>query len=241
MVILPAIDLKGGKCVRLYQGDFDQSTVFSDYPEEMALKWQQQGAKHLHVVDLDGAKKGEPINIFSIKKILEAIDIPIEVGGGIRTLENIEDLLEMGVERVILGSTAVENPELIREAAREFGEQVIVGIDAKRGKVAVNGWLSVSNTTALDLAVRVGDMGISTIIYTDIAKDGTLAGHNAEATADLARRSGLAVIASGGVSSLDDIRALKEHEADGIEGIVIGRALYTGALNLADAINIAEE
>ncbi|MBR1580721.1 MAG: 1-(5-phosphoribosyl)-5-[Selenomonadaceae bacterium] len=241
MVILPAIDLKGGKCVRLYQGDFDQSTVFSDYPEEMALKWQQQGAKHLHVVDLDGAKKGEPINIFSIKKILEAIDIPIEVGGGIRTLENIEDLLEMGVERVILGSTAVENPELIREAAREFGEQVIVGIDAKRGKVAVNGWLSVSNTTALDLAVRVGDMGISTIIYTDIAKDGTLAGHNAEATADLARRSGLAVIASGGVSSLDDIKALKEHEADGIEGIVIGRALYTGALNLADAINIAEE
>ncbi|MBQ9478534.1 MAG: 1-(5-phosphoribosyl)-5-[Selenomonadaceae bacterium] len=241
MVILPAIDLKGGKCVRLYQGDFDQSTVFSDYPEEMALKWQQQGAKHLHVVDLDGAKKGEPINIFSIKKILEAIDIPIEVGGGIRTLENIEDLLEMGVERVILGSTAVENPELIREAAREFGEQVIVGIDAKRGKVAVNGWLSVSNTTALDLAVRVGDMGISTIIYTDIAKDGTLAGHNAEATAELARRSGLAVIASGGVSSLDDIRALKEHEADGIEGIVIGRALYTGALNLADAINIAEE
>ena len=241
MVILPAIDLKGGKCVRLYQGDFDQSTVFSDYPEEMALKWQQQGAKQLHVVDLDGAKKGEPINIFSIKKILEAIDIPIEVGGGIRTLENIEDLLEMGVERVILGSTAVENPELIREAAREFGEQVIVGIDAKRGKVAVNGWLSVSNTTALDLAVRVGDMGISTIIYTDIAKDGTLAGHNAEATADLARRSGLAVIASGGVSSLDDIRALKAHEADGIEGAVIGRALYTGALNLADAINIAEE
>ena len=241
MVILPAIDLKGGQCVRLYQGDFNQSTVFSDYPEEMALKWQEQGAKHLHIVDLDGAKEGEPVNIFSIKKILDAIKIPIEVGGGIRTLENIEDLLEMGVERVVLGSTAIENPELIREAAREFGEKVVVGIDAKGGMVAVHGWLNVSDMTALDLAVQVGDMGISTIIYTDIAKDGTLAGHNAEATAELARRSGLAIIASGGVASLDDIKALKAHEADGIEGVVIGRALYTGALELADALKIAEE
>ena len=241
MVILPAIDLKGGQCVRLYQGDFSKSTVFSDYPEEMALKWQEQGAKHLHIVDLDGAKEGEPVNIFSIKKILDAIKIPIEVGGGIRTLENIEDLLEMGVERVVLGSTAIENPELIREAAREFGEKVVVGIDAKGGMVAVHGWLNVSDMTALDLAVQVGDMGISTIIYTDIAKDGTLAGHNAEATAELARRSGLAIIASGGVASLDDIKALKAHEADGIEGVVIGRALYTGALELADALKIAEE
>ena len=241
MVILPAIDLKDGQCVRLYQGDFNQSTVFSDYPEEMALKWQEQGAKHLHIVDLDGAKEGEPVNIFSIKKILDAIKIPIEVGGGIRTLENIEDLLEMGVERVVLGSTAIENPELIREAAREFGEKVVVGIDAKGGMVAVHGWLNVSDMTALDLAVQVGDMGISTIIYTDIAKDGTLAGHNAEATAELARRSGLAIIASGGVASLDDIKALKAHEADGIEGVVIGRALYTGALELADALKIAEE
>ncbi len=241
MVILPAIDLKGGKCVRLYQGDFNQSTVFSDYPEEMALKWQEQGAKFLHIVDLDGAKKGAPVNIFSIKKILETVRIPIEVGGGIRTLENIDDLLSMGVERVILGSTAVEHPELIREAAREFGEKVIVGIDAKRGKVAVNGWLNVSNMTALELAIKVGDMGIATIIYTDIAKDGTLAGHNAEATAELARRSGLTVIASGGVSSLDDIRALKKYEADGVGGVVIGRAIYTGALDLVEALKIAEE
>ena len=241
MVILPAIDLKGGQCVRLYQGDFNQSTVFSDYPEEMALQWQEQGAKQLHIVDLDGAKEGEPVNIFSIKKILDAINIPIEVGGGIRTLENIEDLLEMGVERVVLGSTAVENPDLIREAAREFGEKVVVGIDAKEGKVAVHGWLNVSDMTALDLAIQVGDMGISTIIYTDIAKDGTLAGHNALATAELARQSGLMVIASGGVSSLEDIKALKAHEADGIGGVVIGRALYTGALNLADALKIAEE
>ena len=241
MVILPAIDLKGGKCVRLYQGDFNQSTVFSDYPEEMALKWQEQGAKFLHIVDLDGAKKGAPVNIFSIKKILETVRIPIEVGGGIRTLENIDDLLSMGVERVILGSTAVEHPELIREAAREFGEQVIVGIDAKRGKVAVNGWLNVSNLKAAELAIKVGDMGIATIIYTDIAKDGTLAGHNAEATAELARRSGLTVIASGGVSSLDDIRALKKYEADGVGGVVIGRAIYTGALDLVEALKIAEE
>ena len=241
MVVLPAIDLKGGKCVRLYQGDFDKQTVFSDHPEEMALQWQQQGAKHLHVVDLDGAKKGSPVNIFSIKKILSTIKIPIEVGGGIRTLEDIDALLEMGVERVILGSTAVEKPELIEEAAREFGEKVIVGIDAKQGKVAVNGWLEVSDMTALDLAIKVGDMGISTIIYTDISKDGTLAGHNASATAELARHSGVMVIASGGVSSLEDIRALKDHEEDGIVGMVIGRALYTGALNLADALAIAEE
>ena len=241
MVILPAIDLKGGKCVRLYQGDFNQSTVFSDFPEEMALKWQQQGAKHLHIVDLDGAKQGEPVNVFSIKKILENVRIPIEVGGGIRTLENIEDLLDMGVERIILGSTAVSDPELIREAAREFGENVVVGIDAKQGLVAVDGWVNVSQLTALDLAIRVGDMGISTIIYTDIAKDGTLAGHNAEATAELARQAGISVIASGGVASLDDIRTLKKYEADGIEGVVIGRALYTGALNLSDALQIAEE
>lgn len=241
MVILPAIDLKGGKCVRLYQGDFNQSTVFSDYPEEMALKWQQQGAKHLHIVDLDGAKKGEPVNVFSIKKILDTVRIPIEVGGGIRTLENIEDMLDMGIERVILGSTAVSNPALIREAAREFGERVVVGVDAKHGLVAVDGWLSFSDLTVLDMAIEVGDMGISTIIYTDIAKDGTLAGHNAEATAELARQAGISVIASGGVASLDDIRALKAHESDGIEGVVIGRALYTGALDLAEALKIAED
>ena len=241
MVILPAIDLKGGKCVRLYQGDFNQSTVFSDFPEEMALKWQQQGAKHLHIVDLDGAKQGEPVNVFSIKKILENVRIPIEVGGGIRTLENIEDLLDMGVERIILGSTAVSEPELIREAAREFGEKVVVGIDAKQGLVAVDGWVNVSQLAALDLAIRVGDMGISTIIYTDIAKDGTLAGHNAEATAELARQAGISVIASGGVASLDDIRTLKKYEADGIEGVVVGRALYTSAINLPDALQIAEE
>lgn len=241
MVILPAIDIKGGKCVRLYRGDFDQETIFSDYPEEMALQWQERGAKFLHVVDLDGAKKGVPVNVFGIKKILDEVRIPIEVGGGIRTLENIDDLIEMGVERVILGSTAVENPELIREAAREFEEKVVVGIDAKRGKVAVHGWLNVSNMSALELAVRVGDMGISTIIYTDISKDGTLAGHNADQTAELALKSGVSVIASGGVASLDDIRALKAREADGITGVVVGKALYTGALELADALKIAEE
>ena len=241
MVILPAIDLKDGKCVRLYQGDYNRSTVFSDYPEEMALKWQQGGAKYLHIVDLDGAKEGEPVNIFSIKKILDTVNIPIEVGGGIRTLENIEDLLDMGAERVVLGSTAIEKPDLIREAAREFGERVIVGIDAKQGKAAVNGWSNVSDMTALELAIHVGDMGISTIIYTDISKDGTLAGHNAAATAELARQSGLPVIASGGVSSLDDIKALKAHQQDGIEGVVIGRALYTGALDLAEVLKIAED
>ena len=240
MVIFPAIDIRGGKCVRLFQGDFKQETVFSNNPEEMAEQWASQGASYLHIVDLDGARSGSPVNVFIIKKILETVQIPIEVGGGIRSLDNIYDLLEMGVDRVILGSAAVDNPSLVKQAAREFGESVIVGIDAKNGKVAVHGWDDTSEITSTDLAMRMGDAGITTIIFTDIAKDGTLSGVNAERFANIAIRSGISVIASGGVGSIADIKALKKYEKDGVVGVILGKSIYTGKLDLTEAIAVAE-
>ena len=240
MLVFPAIDIRGGKCVRLFQGDFKQETVFSNNPEEMAEQWVSQGASYLHIVDLDGARSGSPVNVFIIKKIWETVQIPVEVGGGIRSLDNIYDLLEMGVDRVILGSAAVDNPSLVRQAAREFGESVIVGIDAKNGKVAVHGWDDTSEITSTDLAIRMGDAGITTIIFTDISKDGTLSGVNAERFANIAIRSGISVIASGGVGSLNDIKALKKYEKDGVVGVILGKSIYTGKLDLSEAIAVAE-
>lgn len=241
MLILPAIDIRGGKCVRLTQGDFQREVVYSNFPEEQALKWQEMGAKFLHVVDLDGALSGSPTNIFAVKKILDVVEIPIEVGGGIRTMNDMENLLDMGVERIILGSVAVEDPELLREAAREFGgEKVVVGIDARNGIVAVHGWGDSGYMQAEDLAMQIGDFGISTIIYTDIARDGMMNGVDAEKFADVARKSGIAIIASGGVGSLDDIRALKKFEDDGVVGVIVGKAIYENKINLAEAIEIAE-
>ncbi len=241
MLILPAIDIRGGKCVRLTQGDFQREVVYSNFPEEQALKWQEMGAKFLHVVDLDGALSGSPTNIFAVKKILDVVEIPIEVGGGIRTMNDMENLLDMGVERIILGSVAVEDPELLREAAREFGgEKVVVGIDARNGIVAVHGWGDSGYMQAEDLAMQIGDFGISTIIYTDIARDGMMNGVDAEKFADVARKSGIAIIASGGVGSLDDIRALKKFEEDGVVGVIVGKAIYENKINLAEAIEIAE-
>lgn len=239
MIILPAIDLRGGKCVRLFQGDFDQETVFSEQPEEMALEWQSQGAEYLHLVDLDGARAGSPQNIFTIKHILDEVQIPVELGGGIRTMQNIEDMLEIGVARVILGSVAVRDPELVREACEAFGERVVVGIDAKDGIVAVDGWGVSGDIRAEELACRMGDVGVRTIIYTDISRDGTLSGVNAEACAELARKADVQVIASGGVASLEDIRALKVHAKEGVAGVIVGKAIYTGALDLSEAIALA--
>ncbi len=239
MIVLPAIDLRGGKCVRLFKGDFSQETVYSDQPEEMAQKWQSQGAEYLHLVDLDGARKGSPQNMFVIKRIIDSVDIPVELGGGIRTLENIENMLDIGVERVILGSVAVRDPELVREACIEFDNRIAVGIDARDGIVAVDGWGVSGDMDAVELAMRMGDVGVQTIIYTDISRDGTLAGVNVEATAELARSSGVNIIASGGVGSIDDIEALKKHEIDGITGVILGMAIYTGAIELPKAIEIA--
>ncbi len=241
MIIFPAIDIRGGKCVRLTKGDFSQETVFSDRPEEMAKKWAAQGAQYLHVVDLDGALAGKSVNLAAIEAIIEAVSIPIELGGGIRTMENIEMLLALGVERVILGSVAVREPELVREACTKFGERIVVGIDAKDGIVAVDGWGVSGDVQAPVLAKQMAAAGVRHIIYTDISRDGMLSGVNVEATADLARAAGIQVIASGGVSCLEDIRQVKAAVSAGIEGVIVGKAIYTGALDLPAALELAKE
>ena len=229
MIILPAIDLRDGKCVRLFQGDFDQETVFSEQPEEMALKWQSQGAEYLHLVDLDGARAGSPQNIFTIKHILDEVQIPVELGGGIRTMQNIEDMLEVGVARVILGSVAVRDPELVREACEAFGERVVVGIDAKDGRVAMRGWVETSSADAFELARELCSRGIARIIYTDIATDGALCGPNLSSVDRLCTLlPGCAVIASGGVSGPKDISALAALGRSNLEGVIVGTALYDG-------------
>lgn len=239
MIIFPAIDIRGGKCVRLLKGDFAKETVFSDKPEEMAQKWQAQGAQFLHLVDLDGALAGKPQNLATVKAILAAVDIPVELGGGIRTLESIDEVLALGVRRVILGSVAVRDPELVKTACAKYGDRIVVGIDAKDGIVAVDGWGVSGDVEATALAKEMKKAGVKTIIYTDISRDGTLAGVNVEATAKLARESGVAVVASGGVKSIADIESLKPYEKAGIEGVIVGKSIYMGTLDLAEAIEIA--
>ena len=240
MIIFPAIDLRGGKCVRLIQGDFAKETIYSDDPQATALRWRASCAKFLHVVDLDGARAGSPQNLDAIKKILDAVDIPLEVGGGIRTLDDAEKLLSLGVRRVILGSVAVEKPALVAEAVRHFGDKIVVGIDARGGIVAVHGWEKSSGVAASDLAKQIVAAGVKTIIYTDISKDGMMSGVNAAAFAQLAKSSGAQIVASGGVKSIEDIRALKAVESSGVVGVIVGKAIYTGALDLAAAVTLAE-
>lgn len=239
MIIYPAIDLRNGKCVRLTKGSFDAETVFSDNPAEMAARWEAQGAEYLHVVDLDGAVAGESKNLKSIQAILETVKIPVQVGGGIRSMENIDKMLSIGVSRVILGSIAVKNPELVRQACLKYGDRIVVGIDAKEGMAAVEGWGEKSDASAVNLACQMVKLGVKTIIFTDISKDGTLSGVNVQATAELAKKSGADVIASGGVSSLDDIRQLMQYEKDGIKGCIVGKAIYTNNINLEEAIKMA--
>ncbi|MDD3114129.1 MAG: 1-(5-phosphoribosyl)-5-[(5-phosphoribosylamino)methylideneamino]imidazole-4-carboxamide isomerase [Anaerovibrio sp.] len=241
MLIFPAIDIRNGKCVRLFKGDFAQETVFSDRPEEMAAKWEAQGGRFLHLVDLDGALTGKSMNLEVVERIAAAVDIPVELGGGIRTMENIDTVLALGVQRVILGSVAVQNPELVREACAKYGERIVVGIDARDGIVAVDGWGISGEIGAVELAKKMAAAGVKTIIYTDIARDGTLSGVNVEATAELARESGINVVASGGVKSLEDIKALLPYEKDGIEGVIVGKAIYTGSLDLKEAVALTEE
>ncbi len=238
MIIFPAIDIRDGKCVRLFKGDFNQETVFSDKPEEMAEKWQAEGAEFLHLVDLDGALAGKSQNLATVKKIIAAVNIPVELGGGIRTMENIDEVLALGVKRVILGSVAVKNPELVKEACAKYGERIVVGIDAKDGIVAVDGWGVSGNVDVITLAKEMAKAGVKTIIYTDISRDGTLAGVNVEATAKLARESGINIVASGGVKSTADIKALLPYEKDGIEGVIVGKSIYMKTLDLAEAIEI---
>ncbi|MDR3589010.1 MAG: 1-(5-phosphoribosyl)-5-[(5-phosphoribosylamino)methylideneamino]imidazole-4-carboxamide isomerase [Negativicutes bacterium] len=239
MIIFPAIDIRGGRCVRLVEGRFDAETVFADNPLDMARRWAQEGAEYLHVVDLDGALAGKPVNTEVIAAITKAVDIPVQLGGGIRTLESIAVLLDAGVARVILGSVAVKQPELVRQACTKYGDRIVVGIDARDGQVAVEGWGVSGGVAAEELAVKMAAAGVARIIYTDIARDGTLTGVNVAATQSLARAAGIPVIASGGVSSLDDVTAVKAAQTDGVEGVIIGKALYTGAVKLPEVIRAA--
>jgi phosphoribosylformimino-5-aminoimidazole carboxamide ribotide isomerase len=241
MNIYPAIDLRGGQCVRLLKGDFSKETVYGKDPGAMAKKWASEGAASIHVVDLDGALAGESRNLPSIKSIIKEGGIPIEVGGGIRTMEQIEKLLNLGVHQAILGSAAVYHPELVAEACKAFPGHIVVGIDAKEGMVAVEGWSQSGNIKAVELAKKMADCGVTRIIYTDIARDGMMIGNNIKETVEVAKACGIPVTASGGVSTLDDIRRLKKESADGIEGCIIGKALYTGAISLPDAVRIAKE
>ena len=236
MLILPAIDLRGGNCVRLVKGDFKQETIYGEHPEEIALRWEEGGAEFLHVVDLDGALAGEPQNMDAIKRILQAVKIPVEVGGGIRSMESIDRLLSIGVSRVILGSVAVHKEELVQEACSAYGNRIVVGIDAKKGIVATDGWEKSGGISAVELAKKLGTFGLETIIYTDISRDGTLSGVNVTETAHLARASGIKVIASGGVKSISDIEGLKKRECDGIIGVIVGKSIYEGTLSLTEAI-----
>lgn len=241
MIIYPAIDIRGGRCVRLTEGRFDAETVFADDPAEMALKWAGLGAEFLHLVDLDGALAGEGKNVPVIQCILKSVSIPVQLGGGIRNLETIEKLLELGVTRLILGSAAVKNPELVAEACKKYPGHIAVGIDAKNGEVAIEGWGQGSGVAATELAKKMADFGVETIIYTDISRDGMLSGVNVEATAALARACGVPIIASGGVASLDDIRRVKAVEGDGVQGCIIGKAIYTGAVDLKEVLALAKE
>ncbi|MFZ5639282.1 MAG: 1-(5-phosphoribosyl)-5-[(5-phosphoribosylamino)methylideneamino]imidazole-4-carboxamide isomerase [Bacillota bacterium] len=240
MLIIPAIDLRNGKCVRLVEGKLDRETVYSDNPAEMAAKWQSKGAEFLHLVDLDGAFAGEPKNLAAIKEILKTVDIPCELGGGIRDLATIEMYLELGLNRVILGTAAIASPGLVEEACKRFGsDRVVLGVDAKNGFVAIHGWDATATKTAVALALEMKKLGINRIIYTDISRDGTLQGPNLNSTRELAEITGLAVIASGGISGPDDIRAVKKLEPYGVDSVIVGKALYDGRLELEEALEIA--
>jgi phosphoribosylformimino-5-aminoimidazole carboxamide ribotide isomerase len=239
MLVLPAIDLKGGKCVRLLRGDMRAETVYGDDPLAIGRRWVDAGAQVLHVVDLDGAVSGAPANTDVIARLCACLPIPIEVGGGVRTVERAGTLLAAGADRVIFGTAALSQPEVVAEACRRFPSRVAVGIDARDGKVAVQGWTETSDADAVDVARRAREFGAAWIIYTDINRDGTQQGVNVEATRALAAAVDVPIIASGGVGSLADIEALLPCEATGVAGVIVGRALYTGAVDLAEAIRIA--
>lgn len=235
MEVIPAIDLLAGRCVRLYQGDYQQSQVFNENPLEVALQWESQGATRLHLVDLDGAKEGTTVNLNIIKTIVETLSIPVQVGGGLRNRISVERLLNLGVERAIVGTVAIENPELVTELCEAFPYKIAVGIDARNGKVATKGWLETSTVEATDLAQQISNKAAA-IIYTDISRDGTLIGPNLEALRELAKVTDIPVIASGGISSLTDLLSLLSLESLGVDGVIVGKALYTGKVDLKEAI-----
>lgn len=230
MLIIPAIDIRGGKCVRLFQGDYNRETVYGDSPAEQAVRWEKEGAHIIHLVDLDGAKAKQPVNLDAVREICSAVHIPCELGGGIRTLEDARKAFDAGVYRIILGTVACENPKLAKEFVSEFtAERIVVGIDARGGCVAVNGWLENSGVDAYELVLTLQEMGVTRFIYTDIATDGALSGPNCDAIAALCSRvPRCGVISSGGISSARDITALRELRKDNLEGVIVGKALYDG-------------
>lgn len=237
MRIYPAIDIQDGKCVRLFRGSFSDVTVYGDDPVEMAKKWESQGGEFLHVVDLDGARYGQGKNAELIRKICMALQIPVQTGGGIRTMEDIESRLSCGVSRVIIGTKAVRDEDFVKEAVERFGEKIVIGIDAKDGFAATEGWEEVSGFRAVELAKKMSALGVSSFVYTDIATDGTLAGPNVPAMREMAESVQANVIASGGIGSYEHIRALRP---TGVEGVIVGRALYTGNVSLSEAIRIGK-
>ena len=241
MILFPAIDLKEGLAVRLEQGDMTRATVFHRDPAAQARAFEQQGFEYLHIVDLDGAFAGKPVNAGAVDRILESVSIPVQLGGGIRNTTTVEGWLEKGVTRVIIGTAAVRDPPFVKQAARDFPGQVAVGLDARDGKVAVEGWSATSELSALEIARRFEDAGVAAIVYTDVARDGMLAGLNLDATIALANAVSIPVIASGGLASVDDIRALLEPRAQKLAGAIAGRALYDGRLDAAAALTLIKE
>ncbi len=237
MYIIPAIDLIDGKAVRLQKGDYNKVTVYSDSPADVAESFERDGAKMLHVVDLDGAKDGTTANFDTVKEIIRRTGLSVEIGGGVRNIERVKKYIDIGVDRVIIGTAAITDPEFLREAVRLYGEKIVVGVDVKDGYVAIKGWLEVSEVSCNDFCEHLCELGVKTVICTDISKDGMMLGTNLELYRDLSRRFGMNIIASGGVSSIDDVRALKEMN---IYGAILGKALYTGAVKLTDAVREAE-
>ena len=233
MEVIPAIDLRGGKCVRLYQGDYRRETVFSEDPVEVARRWQTLGAKRLHIVDLDGAAKGELCHVTLIEEMVRSVKIPLQLGGGLRRIEAIEQVLELGVARAILGTAAVAEHTLVQEACRRFGEQIIVSIDARDGYVATHGWQERTGVMAIELVEVMASLGVGRFVYTDIARDGTLSEPNFDAVGELVAKTNLAIIASGGIASIEHLIKLAQL---GVEGAIVGRALYTGDVDLREAL-----
>jgi phosphoribosylformimino-5-aminoimidazole carboxamide ribotide isomerase len=241
MIIIPAIDLRGGRCVRLTQGQASAETVYAENPVKVAKRWYDEGADMLHIVNLDAAlNKNDTENLKALERILFEVNIPVQFGGGVRTVEDARRVDELGATRIVIGTAAIENPVLLEHIIEEFGSTIVVGIDARDGKVALRGWEKLSTINAIDFAQKVAGMGIERIVYTDIARDGMLSGINLDATREIAEASGLKVTASGGVASLDDIYALRELEPYGVDSVIVGKALYEGVFTLEDALDAAE-